>query len=60
MALDFRQQLKNALKNVEMSKWERGGLGGEGGVYTPLPLGFNIGSLKKNIILPCFHFQHLL
>ena len=27
MALDFRQQLKNALKNVEMSwgsKWERG------------------------------------
>ena len=59
MALDFRQQLKNALKNVEMSKWERGGLGGRG-VYTPLPLGFNIGSLKKNIILPCFHFQHLL
>ena len=60
MVLDFRQQLKNALKNVEMSwgsKWgER--------VYTRLLLGFNIRSLKKNIILPCFHhddhFQHLL
>ena len=37
-----------------------GRVGGEGGVYTPLPPGFNIGSLKKNIILPCFHFQHLL
>ena len=60
MVLDFRQQLKNALKNVEMSwlsKWgER--------VYTRLLLVFNIRSLKKNIILPCFHhddhFQHLL
>ena len=31
MVLDFRQQLKTALKDVEISwgfKWERGGVGG--------------------------------
>ena len=31
MVLDFRQQLKTALKDMEMSwgsKWERGGVGG--------------------------------
>ena len=38
---------------------EGGGGGGGGGIYTPLLLGFNIGSFKKDIILPCFHFQHL-
>ena len=61
MVLDFRQQLKTALKDVEMSwgsKWERGGVGLGVGVYTPLLLGFNIGSFKKDIILPCFHFRH--
>ena len=33
MVLDFRQQLKTAVKDVEMSggsKWERGGVGGGG------------------------------
>ena len=31
------------------------GEGGGGGIYTPLLLGFNIGSFKKVIILPCSH-----
>ena len=65
MVLDFRQQLKNALKDVKCLGDLNGsgaGWGGGGGVYTPLLLELNIGSLKKNIILPCFydHFQHLL
>ena len=33
---------------------------GRGGVYTPLLLGFNIGSFKKDIIIPCVYSQHLL
>ena len=61
MVLDFRQQLKTALKDVEMSwgsQWERGGVGGGG--YAPLLLGFSIESFEKDIIIPCSHFQHLL
>ena len=57
MVLDFRLQLKTALKDVEMSwgsKWERGGVGGG---YAPLLLGFNIGSFKKDIIIPAFTFS---
>ena len=59
MVLDFRQQLKTTLKDVEMSggsKWERGGAGVRG-VYTPFLLGVNIGSFKKDLILLCFHFR---
>ena len=58
--LDFRQQWKNALKDVEMSwgsKWERGW---GGGIYTPLLLGFNIESFKRDIIILCVYFQHFL
>ena len=60
MALDFRQQLKNALKNVEMSwgsKWERGGLGGRGG-YTLLYLrDLTQGLLRKILYCPAFTFS---
>ena len=56
MVLDFRQQLKTALKDVEMAE----GSNGRGKLYTPLLLGFNMGSFKKDITTPYFRFQHLL